>query len=155
MLKDTTSKQPRGRHNALDIKRSGIGQCAKDMRLRALGESVFDRNPDVTRHGEQTRTNVTRYPKHTAVTGERGEAWSTTHKRPKNEKARPKVTCRAMEALGHPTPTTECEVELLKGRRTVSNEHFREREKKDITVCQKSSTMGSQFGTNPRDGLPR
>ena len=48
--------------------------------------------------GEQTRTSVTRY--HSAdeesrntleVTGERGEAWSTAHKRPKSEKARPRA----------------------------------------------------------------
>ena len=66
------------------------------------------------------------------------EAWSTAHKRPKSEKARPTARCRASPIAKFPvycsnrgsagpsekvvTPATECEVELLEGRRIVSNE---------------------------------
>ena len=71
------------------------------------------------------------------MTGGRGETWSTAHKRPKSKKA-PKSKVQSITDANFPvhcsnrrsagpsekaaTPATECEVELLKGRRIISNE---------------------------------
>ena len=89
------------------------------------------------RSGEQTRTSVTRYPadeesRNTqAVTRGRGETWST--QAPEKRESAPKgkvqsvtdakfpVSCWNRGSAGGDT-ATEWEVEILKGRRIVSNE---------------------------------